>query len=54
MSDVLRIGDREFQSRLLLGTGKFPSGESMRAAIESSRTQVVTVALRRVDATADG
>ena len=54
MSDVLRIGDREFQSRLLLGTGKFPSGASMRAAIESSRTEVVTVALRRVDATATG
>lgn len=54
MSDVLRIGDREFQSRLFLGTGKFPSGESMRAAIESSRTEVVTVALRRVDATTAG
>jgi thiazole synthase len=54
MPDVLRIGEREFGSRLFLGTGKFPSGASMRAAIESSRTEVVTVALRRVDAAADG
>jgi thiazole synthase len=53
MPEQLRIGDREFRSRLLLGTGKFPSGEAMRCAIESSRTEVVTVALRRVDATAD-
>lgn len=51
MPDLLRIGDRDFTSRLLLGTGKFPSGESMRAAIERSRTEVVTVALRRVDPT---
>ena len=53
MPDLLRIGDREFGSRLLLGTGKFPSGLSMRAAIESSRTEVVTVALRRVDVAAN-
>ncbi|RKZ17375.1 thiazole synthase [bacterium] len=54
MQDTLRIGDRDFQSRLLLGTGKFPSGATMRAAIQSSRTEVVTVALRRVDLAADG
>lgn len=50
MADLLEIGDREFRSRLLLGTGKFPSGAAMRAAIESSRAEIVTVALRRVDA----
>ena len=50
MPDQLRIGEREFRSRLFLGTGKFPSGASMRGAIESSRTEVVTVALRRVNA----
>lgn len=54
MSAPLRIADREFQSRLLLGTGKFPSGESMRDALEASRCQIVTVALRRVDPRAAG
>ncbi|TAG09447.1 MAG: thiazole synthase [Verrucomicrobia bacterium] len=47
----LRIADREFQSRLLLGTGKFPSNESMRDALAASGTEIVTVALRRVDLT---
>ncbi len=48
-SQLLRIADREFSSRLFLGTGKFSSNESMRDALESSGTQIVTVALRRVD-----
>jgi thiazole synthase len=52
MSDVLQIADRSFASRLFLGTGKFPSNESLRGAIEASRTEMVTVALRRVDPTA--
>jgi len=54
MASILRIGDREFRSRLLLGTGKFPSGASMRSAIERSGCEIVTVALRRVDPTARG
>ena len=37
------------RSRLLIGTGKFPSPAVMARAIEASQTQVVTVALRRVD-----
>ena len=41
------IGDRTFESRLLLGTGKFSSGEAMRAACEASGTEIVTVALKR-------
>jgi thiazole synthase len=45
----LIIDGREFSSRLLLGTGKFPSGESMAQALEASGTQIVTVALRRAD-----
>ncbi len=49
MEDALVIGDRTFRSRLLLGTGKFPSSAMMLAAVEASRTEVVTVALRRVD-----
>jgi thiazole synthase len=47
--DSLIIADRTFQSRLLLGTGKFSSMASMRSALEAARTELVTVALRRVD-----
>ncbi len=50
--DDLVIADRTFRSRLFLGTGKFPSGEALRDAIEASGTEVVTVALRRIDPTA--
>lgn len=45
----LRIAGREFQSRLLVGTGKFPSPEGMRDALAASGTGIVTVALRRAD-----
>ncbi len=45
----LKIAGREFSSRLLLGTGKFASNEEMRAALEASGTEIVTVALRRAD-----
>ena len=50
-SQPLRIADREFSSRLFLGTGKFSSNQSMSDALEASGTQIVTVALRRVDLT---
>jgi thiazole synthase len=53
-TDPLVIGDRTFTSRLIIGTGKFGSGELMRAAIEASGTEMVTVALRRVDLDATG
>ena len=49
LNKSLVIAGREFQSRLLLGTGKFPSPESMRDALAASGTQLVTVALRRAD-----
>ena len=52
MADPLIIGDREFGSRLFLGTGKFPSNAALRHAIEASGTEMVTVALRRVDPSA--
>ena len=45
----LKIADREFASRLILGTGKFASPELMRDALEASGTEMVTVALRRAD-----
>jgi len=43
------VGDREFQSRLMVGTGKYASNELMVQAIEASGAEVVTVAVRRVD-----
>ena len=49
MQDKLVIADREFSSRLLVGTGKFASCELMAGAIEASGAEIVTVALRRVD-----
>jgi thiazole synthase len=49
MQDSLVIAGRRFASRLLVGTGKFESPETMRLALEASGTEMVTVALRRVD-----
>ncbi len=49
MSDILKIGDKEFSSRLMVGTGKYASNEEMVAALEASGAEVVTVAVRRVD-----
>ena len=48
-STPLIIAGREIRSRLLLGTGKFSSNESMAAALEASGCEIVTVALRRAD-----
>jgi thiazole synthase len=47
--DELIIAGRKFRSRLLVGTGKFASSQIMAQAIEKSGTEIVTVALRRVD-----
>jgi len=43
------IGSRTFQSRLMVGTGKYRSNEEMVRAIEASGAEIVTVAVRRVD-----
>jgi thiazole synthase len=48
-SDALILAGREFRSRLIVGTGKYPSFEVMRQAHEASGAEVVTVAVRRVD-----
>ncbi|MCU4156785.1 thiazole synthase [Carboxylicivirga sp. A043] len=45
----LRLGDKTFQSRLFTGTGKFASNQLMQEAIEISESELVTVALRRVE-----
>lgn len=47
--DKLVIAGRTFNSRLLVGTGKFASNEIMAGAIETAGCEIVTVALRRVD-----
>ncbi len=48
---MLTLGGTNFHSRLFLGTGKFASSEIMKKAIEASGTEMITVALRRVDLT---
>ena len=48
------IAGRTFTSRLVVGTGKYPSHEIMKAAHEASGTEMVTVAVRRVDLSAKG
>lgn len=45
----LRIADRTFRTRLLVGTGKYASNEDMVQAIDASGAEIVTVAVRRVD-----
>jgi thiazole synthase len=45
----LKIADKTFSSRLFTGTGKFSSSELMRDAILESESELVTVALKRVD-----
>jgi thiazole synthase len=52
--DPLVIAGRSFASRLIVGTGKFGSFEVMREALDFSGTEMVTVALRRVDLDATG
>lgn len=49
MNDILKIGDREFTSRLFVGTGKFPSPDEMLKAIKASESQMITVAMKRVN-----
>jgi thiazole synthase len=50
-NDVLRIADKEFRSRLIVGTGKYRSFQEMARAHEASGAEVVTVAVRRVNLT---
>src|ERR1700729_3896196 len=49
VNQPLMIAGHEFQSRLILGTGKFSAPEAMRDALAASGTGIVTVALRRAD-----
>jgi thiazole synthase len=47
--DVLKIGRYEFRSRLIVGTGKYPSLDVMQAAHRASGAEMVTVAIRRIN-----
>lgn len=49
MRDPLVIAGREFSSRLIVGTGKYKSGQETASAIEASGAEMVTVAVRRVN-----
>lgn len=51
MEDKLIIGGREFGSRLFLGTGKFSSNDLMQQSIAASQTEMVTMAMKRIDMT---
>ncbi len=48
-TDVLKIGKHELASRLIVGTGKYPSMDAMQAAHAESGASMVTVAIRRIN-----
>ena len=47
--DKLKIAEKEFSSRLILGTGKFGNNTLMQQAIAASGTEMVTMAMKRID-----
>lgn len=47
--DVLRVGGHSFRSRLIVGTGKCDSLDVMQQALDASGTEIVTVAVRRLE-----
>src|SRR5688572_6305561 len=51
MPDVFELGEKVYQSRLIVGTGKYKNFEETKKAIEVSGAEIVTVALRRVNIT---
>ncbi|QTC42746.1 thiazole synthase [Bacillus sp. V3] len=46
---MLKIGNYEFQSRLLLGTGKYPDFETQQKAVDESETEILTFTVRRMN-----
>jgi thiazole synthase len=52
--DTWSLGGRTFRSRIIVGTGKYASIEETAAALEASGTEMVTVALRRIDLSSKG
>jgi len=53
-NQLLKIGNKEFTSRLLVGTGKYSSLEVMQKSIFNSKCEIVTVAVRRIQALEKG
>jgi thiazole synthase len=53
-AETWTLGDREWSSRLIAGTGGFRSLEQMESALAAAGTEIVTVALRRIDPTQEG
>ena len=51
MSDIFKIGERTFHSRLIVGTGKYKDLQETADAVEASGADIVTVAVRRVNIT---
>ena len=49
MSDLLKIAGKTYQSRLLVGTGKYQDFSQTRAAIDASGAEIITVAIRRTN-----
>ncbi len=49
MEDILKIGNKEFTSRLFVGTGKFLSPDKMQEDVNASQSQMITVAMKRVN-----
>lgn len=51
MSDILKIGKYEFKSRLIVGSGKYPDFQTTKDATLASESEMITVAVRRVNIT---
>jgi thiazole synthase len=49
MEDILKIGGVELKNRLFVGTGKYPSNKLIKEVLSESNSEVITLALRRVD-----
>lgn len=49
MNDILTLGGRDFHSRLFVGTGKFSSNRLMLDAVLASGSEMITVAMKRID-----
>jgi thiazole synthase len=47
--DILKVADKKFKSRLIVGTGKYKSMSECAKAIKLSGAEIVTVAVRRVN-----
>ncbi len=53
-NQFLKIGNKEFKSRLLLGTGKYSSLEIMQKSLNNAKCEIVTVAVRRIQGLENG